>query len=99
MQRRFHIKRGDSVIVISGSNRGKQGKVLEVLRSKSRAVVEGLAMIKKHERRSQSNPNGKIVEREGTIHVSNLMLLSEFERRKAARASRLARTSQPTEQD
>lgn len=76
---KFHIKKNDQVIVVAGSHKGKSGKVLEVLPAKSRAVVEGVAMIKKHLKKSQENPQGKIAEREGSIHVSNLMLQSRFD--------------------
>ncbi len=76
---KFHIKKNDQVTVIAGSHKGKSGKVLEVLASKNRAVVEGVAMIKKHLKKSQENPQGKIAEREGSIHVSNLMLQSRFD--------------------
>ena len=76
---RFHIKKGDEVVVISGSQKGKRGKVIEVSPSKSRAIVEGAAMIKRHVRKNQQNPNGAIVEREGTIHVSNLMKVERFD--------------------
>jgi len=75
----FHIKKGDEVVVISGSNKGKRGKIIEVLRHKNRAIVEGAAMIKRHTRKSQQNPNGAIIEREGTIHVSNLMKAERFD--------------------
>jgi large subunit ribosomal protein L24 len=75
----FHIKRGEEVVVIAGAHRGKSGKVLELLPKKSRARVEGVAMIKKHLKKSQDNPNGAIVEREGSIHVSNLMLKSRYD--------------------
>jgi large subunit ribosomal protein L24 len=61
-----HIKKGDEVVVIAGTQRGKRGRVLEILGSKERAVVEGLKMIKRHTRRSQQHPEGRIVEREGT---------------------------------
>jgi len=81
----FHIKRNDTVVVIAGSHRGKQGKVLQLLPAKSRAVVEGVALVKKHLKKSQENPQGKIAEREGSIHVSNLMLLSRYEKSKRAR--------------
>ncbi len=87
---KFHIKKNDQVVVISGSHKGKTGKVLEILASKNRAIVEGVAMIKKHRKKSQENPQGKIAEREGTIHVSNLMLQSRYEaskRKKAAPAA------------
>jgi len=85
MSVKTHVKRGDIVVVRSGSHRGKQGKVLEVLVLKGRALVEGVGMIKKHERKSQDSPAGRIVEREGSIALPNLMLLSEHERRAAKR--------------
>lgn len=85
MSQKFHIKRNDQVVVIAGSHKGKQGKVLEVRSGNNRAVVEGVAMIKRHLKKSQENPQGKIAEREGTIHVSNLMLLSRFEQSKAGK--------------
>ncbi len=81
----FHIKRNDTVVVISGAHRGKQGKVLQILPAKSRAVVEGVALVKKHLKKSQENPQGKIAEREGSVHISNLMLLSRYEQSNRAR--------------
>jgi large subunit ribosomal protein L24 len=75
---KFHVKRGDTVVVIAGSQKGKSGKVLEILATSGRARVEGVAMIKKHEKKSEKNPNGAITEREGSIHLSNLMLESNF---------------------
>ena len=79
MAQKFHIKRGDAVVVIAGSQKGKSGKVLEVLPAKQRARVEGLALVKRHLKKSQDNPQGAIAEREGSIHVSNLMLQSAFD--------------------
>lgn len=76
---KFHIKRGDDVVVIAGAHKGKAGKVLELLPKKERARVEGVGMIKRHVKKSQENPNGAIVEREGSIHVSNLMSKSAFD--------------------
>ncbi len=76
---KFHVKRGDTVVVLAGSQKGKSGKVLEILAAKQRARVEGLAMIKKHEKKSEKNPQGAITEREGSIHISNLMLQSNFD--------------------
>jgi large subunit ribosomal protein L24 len=78
MPTKFHVKRNDEVIVIAGSHKGKSGKVLEILASKSRARIEGVAMMKRHLKKSQENPNGAIVEREGSVHVSNLQLKSRF---------------------
>jgi large subunit ribosomal protein L24 len=89
---KFHVKRGDQVVVIAGSHKGKSGKVLEVLAAKSRARVEGVAMIKRHLKVSQTGQRkeGGIVEREGSVHLSNLMSQANFDaskRRKAAPAA------------
>jgi large subunit ribosomal protein L24 len=70
---KFHVKKGDEVVIISGSEKGKRGRIIEVQREKQRVIVEGAAMIKRHVRKNQQNPNGAIVEREGTVHVSNVM--------------------------
>jgi large subunit ribosomal protein L24 len=83
---RFHVKRGDSVVVISGSHRGKEGKILEILPAKSRARIEGVALVKRHTKKSQEHPQGAIVEREGSVHVSNLMLKSVFDTSKRKKA-------------
>jgi large subunit ribosomal protein L24 len=83
---RFHVKRGDPVVVISGSHRGKEGKILEVLPAKSRARIEGVAMVKRHTKKSQEHPQGAIVEREGSVHISNLMLKSVYDAGKRKKA-------------
>jgi large subunit ribosomal protein L24 len=83
---RFHVKRGDPVVVISGSHRGKEGKILEILPAKSRARVEGIAMMKRHTKKSQEHPQGAIVEREGSVHISNLMLKSNYDASKRKKA-------------
>ena len=88
MKQKFHIKRGDVVAVISGSHKGKQGKILEIRPAKQRAVVEGVAMIKRHERKSQANPQGAIVEREGSVHVSNLKVVTAAEKPAAKKAGK-----------
>src|SRR4051812_7935449 len=85
MSQKFHIKKNDVVVVIAGSHKGKSGKILEIRSAKNRAVVEGVAMIKRHEKKSEKNPQGAITEREGTIHVSNLMLQSRFDASKRAK--------------
>lgn len=77
MKKRFHIRRGDTVKVNSGNFCGAQGVVLQILRSKSQAIVEGVRMIKKHQRKTQDRPNGAIIEREGPIHISNLELVEK----------------------
>ena len=89
---KFHIKRGDIVVVIAGAHRGKQGKVLEVLADKQRARVEGVALVKRHLKKSQEHPQGTIAEREGSVHVSNLMLLARWEQSKAAKKEPAAKT-------
>ena len=74
-QKKFHVRRGDTVQVISGNHKGASGKVLEVKAAKAQVIVEGIRMIKKHQRKSQEHPNGAILEREGPIHISNVKLL------------------------
>jgi large subunit ribosomal protein L24 len=69
---KFHVKKGDQVTVISGKEKGKSGKIIAVLTKKSRVVIEGLQMVKKHVKKSQQNPNGAILEMEGSIHISNV---------------------------
>jgi large subunit ribosomal protein L24 len=72
---KFHVRRGDTVTVISGNHRGSSGKILQVLPAKSQVIIEGVRMIKKHQRKSQDQPNGAIIEREGPIHISNVKLV------------------------
>jgi len=74
---KFHVKKGDEVEVISGNFRGSTGKILEVLPAKQRVLVEGVRIIKKHLRKSEDNPQGKIAEREGPIHISNVKLVEK----------------------
>ena len=81
-----HVKKGDEVVVIAGTERGKRGKIIEVLPGKQRAIVEGVKMIKRHTRKNQNNPQGAIVEREGTVHLSNLMQADKFDARATKRA-------------
>ena len=70
-----HVRKGDTVIVVAGKERGKRGKVLRVIPEKSRVVVERVNMIKKHQRPTQKLRQGGIIEREGAIHMSNVMLV------------------------
>jgi large subunit ribosomal protein L24 len=74
MQLRFHVKKGDEVQVISGNHRGAAGKILQVLPKKQQVLIEGVRLIKKSVRKSQDNPNGAIVTREGPIHISNVKI-------------------------
>jgi large subunit ribosomal protein L24 len=84
---KFHVKRGDEVVVIAGTERGQRGKILKVLTKQQRVIVEGRKMIKRHTRKNQQNPQGAIVEREGSMHISNVMLASKFDERAARRGS------------
>lgn len=70
-----HVRRGDTVMVVAGKERGKKGKVLRVIPEKGRVVVERLNMIKKHQKPTQKIRQGGIIEREGSIHLSNVMLV------------------------
>jgi large subunit ribosomal protein L24 len=74
-----HVKKGDEVVVLAGKEKGKRGKIIAVLTKKSRVIVEGVQMIKRHTRKSQQHPQGAIVEREGTIHISNVMKAGDVE--------------------
>jgi large subunit ribosomal protein L24 len=87
MATKFHVKRNDPVVVIAGAHPGKSGKVLEILAAKQRARVEGVAMIKKHLKKSEKNPQGAITELEGSVHISNLMLQSVFDASKRKKAT------------
>ena len=66
------LRKGDEVLVIAGDDKGSKSKILQVLREKNRVLVEGINMSKKHERKTQDNPQGAIVEREAPIHYSNV---------------------------
>ena len=70
-----HVRKGDMVIVIAGANKGKKGKILRVVGN--RVVVEKVAMVKKHSKATQQSPQGGIVDKEGTIHISNVQLLDD----------------------
>ena len=75
MQTKFHIKKNDHVLVLSGKDKDKTGVILEVLPHKRRAIVEGVQMIKKHTRPNPQVPQGGIIEKEGTINIANLKLI------------------------
>ena len=86
----FHVKKGDEVVIIAGTEKGKRGKIISVLTKKQRVIVEGAKMIKRHTRKSQQHPQGAIVEREGTVHISNVMLVSKYDARAAKRQPKTA---------
>ena len=75
MQKKIHVKKGDTVMVISGESKGQQGRVLEVVRKNYRALVEGVNMVSKHTKPNAQYPNGGIIKKEAPVHISNLMLV------------------------
>ncbi len=83
---KFHIKKGDTVKVLAGEYKGQTGKVIEMLGDKNKALVEGINVVKKHEKPSASNPQGGIIEKEAPIHLSNLMYVDA-----SGNASRIGR--------
>ena len=85
MQHKLHIKIGDTVKVISGESKGSEGKIVTIDRKKARATVEGVNLVKKHQKPSATDPQGGIVETEAGIHISNLLVVVKGE------ASRLGR--------
>ena len=85
---KHHVKKGDQVEIISGNYRGSSGRILAVFPGKQRVLVEGVRIIKKHLRKSQDNPSGKIAEREGPIHISNVRLLEREKPEKGAKSEK-----------
>ena len=81
-QANFHVKKNDEVVVLSGTQQGQRGKVLEVLRDRSRVIIEGVNFIKKSSRKTQQQPQGGIIEREGALHISKVMLAADYDSRK-----------------
>jgi len=75
MQKKLHIKKGDTVSVITGESKGQKGMVLEIDRKKERAIVEGINMVSKHTKPNAKAPQGGIIKKEAPIHLSNLMLV------------------------
>jgi large subunit ribosomal protein L24 len=75
MQKKLHIKKGDTVQLIAGDDKGKKGRVLEVITEKDRALVEGVNMMKKHTKPNAKAPQGGIIEKEAPVHISNLMVV------------------------
>jgi large subunit ribosomal protein L24 len=75
MQKKLHIKKGDTVFVNAGENKGRQGRVLEVLRKTDRAIVEGINLVSKNTKPNAKSPQGGILKKEAPVHVSNLMVV------------------------
>ena len=84
---KFHIKMGDTVMVIAGESKGQSGRVIRVIPKQNRAVVEGINMVFKHQKPSATNPQGGRMEMEAPLHISNLMLVDP----KTGEASRIGR--------
>ena len=78
-----HVKKNDEVVVIAGADKGKRGRVIVVQPKTQRIIVEGVRMTKKHMRKSQQHPHGAILEREGSIHLSNVMKADKWDARAA----------------
>ena len=73
MRKKLHIKKGDTVIVISGEHKGQKGRVLEIISKKQRAIIEGVNLISKHTKPNAESPQGGIIKKEAPIHISNLL--------------------------
>ena len=99
---KLHIKKDDTVIVLTGSDKGKTGKVLKVLVDEQRAIVEGINIVSKNAKPSAKNPQGGIVKQEAPIHISNLMVVdskgnaTRIGRRLDEKTSKLVRYSKKT---
>ncbi len=87
MSNKRHFKMGDTVCILSGNDRGASGKVIDVLTSSERVVVEGVSLVKKHIRKNQDQPQGEIAEREGAIHWSNVMREDRYKRNRSPQES------------
>ena len=87
MQKKLHIKKGDTVVVNTGVSKGQKGRVLEVFTATNRAIVEGVNMIKKHTKPNAESPQGGIIEKEAPVHISNLMIVDP----KSGEATRIGR--------
>ena len=75
MTKKIHIKKGDTVYVNAGESKGKQGRVLQVIREDRKAIVEGINMVSKHTKPNAQYPQGGIVKKEAPVHISNLMIV------------------------
>ena len=75
MNKKIHIKKGDTVYVNSGEDKGKRGRVLQIIRKDRKAIVEGMNMVSKHTKPNSQYPQGGIVKKEAPVHISNLMIV------------------------
>jgi large subunit ribosomal protein L24 len=75
MQKKIHIKKGDTVMIITGESKGQKGRVLEINRDKNKAIVEGVNMVSKHTKPNAKAPQGGIIKKEAPVHLSNIMVV------------------------
>lgn len=87
---KLHVKTGDTVVVIAGKDKGKEGKIIAAMPDKERVVVEGINQVKRHTKPSQKNPQGGIITKEAPIHVSNVMVIDP----KTKKPSRIKKVQQ-----
>ena len=87
---KLHVKTGDTVVVIAGKDKGKEGKIIAAMPDKERVVVEGINQVKRHTKPSQMNPQGGIITKEAPIHVSNVMVIDP----KTKKPSRIKKVQQ-----
>ena len=99
---KLHVKKGDTVLVLSGNDKGKRGKVLSVDIKSRRAIVEGIRLVSKHTRPNAEHPQGGIIKQEAPIHISNLMVVdnsgkpTRVGRKKDEKTGKLVRYSKKT---
>ena len=102
MQKKLHIRKGDTVMIIAGDSKGQQGKVLMVEKAKSKAIVEGVNLVSKHTKPNAKSPQGGIIRKEAPVHISNLMVVdgsgnaSRITRKVDAKSEKLVRYSKNT---
>ena len=89
---KFHVKKNDEVIVIAGDDKGKKGRVIDVDRAKSRVFVDGVNLNSKHTKPNAKNPNGGIVKTPGSIHISNVQLISDGKATRVGRKEEKGKT-------
>ena len=92
------IKVGDNVRVITGSNKGKEGKVLQVLKNENRVVIDGVNVVKKHVKPNRTNETGGILEVEAPIHISNVKVLDKSEKKKEVKETKTKKASKKKEE-
>lgn len=102
MQKKLHIRKGDTVMIIAGDSKGQQGKVLVVEKAKEMAIVEGVNLVSKHTKPNTKNPQGGIIKKEAPVHISNLMVIdgtgkpSRVSRKVDPKSKKLVRYSKKT---